>query len=212
MTVRRSRALAVVAALALAGAALVLVGLVRGSAGATRDAARSARRYAPTSGGSPHAGAAHATGASMTRTRLICRWRRFSDGAISADPRCAPGELDPVVRGRLAQTVCSASWVAATSKRPPSTSTNNRLLIDYALPGNPGTYVIARVVPVQDGGSPTSARNLYPLPIDGFGAARTRATIAESLHDKICSHQITLAQAAHTLEGDWLSHGLPDDD
>jgi hypothetical protein len=212
MTVRRNRALAVVAALALAGAALVLVGALGGSAGATRDAARSARRYAPTSAGSPQAGAAHATGASMTRTRPICRWRRFSDGAISADPRCASGELDPVVRGRLAQTVCNASWVAATSKRLPSASTKNRLLIDYALPGNPVMYVIARVVPVQDGGSPTSARNLYPLPLNGFGAERTRAEIAQTLHDRICSHEITVAQAAWTLEGDWLSHGLPDDD
>jgi hypothetical protein len=108
--------------------------------------------------------------------------------------------------------VCNASWVAATSKRLPSASTKKRLLIDYALPGNPVMYVIARVVPVQDGGSPTSARNLYPLPLNGFGAERTRAEIAQTLHDRICSHEITVAQAAWTLEGDWLSHGLPDDD
>ena len=213
MTVRRYRALAlaVVAALALVGAALVLVEAVQ-SAGGTRDAARSARRRAPTSARSPQAGAAPATGATITPTRPICRWRRFSDGAIGADPRCAPGELDPVVRGRVASTVCNASWVAATSKLLPPSATKARLLIDYALPGNPLTYVIARVVPVQDGGSPTSARNLYPLPINGFGAERTRAKIAETLHDKICSHETTLAQAARTLEGDWLSRGLPDDD
>lgn len=213
MTRRRYRAIAltVVAALALVGAVLALFGAVQ-SAGSTRDAWRSVARHAPTGARPPHTSGAPANGATITRTRPICRWRRYGDGAISADPRCAPGELDRAVGGRLAQTICNPGWVTATSKLSPSPRTKARLLIDYALPGNPVTYVIARVVPVQDGGSPTSARNLYPLPLNGFGAERTRAEIAETLHDRICSHETTLAQAARTLEGDWLSHGLPDDD
>jgi hypothetical protein len=36
--------------------------------------------------------------------------------------------------------------------------------------------------------------------------------VADHLHDEICSHKITVADAARTLEGDWLSKGLPDDD
>ena len=86
------------------------------------------------------------------------------------------------------------------------------MLIDYQLPGNPATYVIAHVVPVNDGGSATSALNLYPLPLNGYGGQITRTMVADQLHDDICSHKITIADAAKTLEGDWLSAGLPDDD
>ena len=66
-------------------------------------------------------------------------------------------------------------------------------------------------MPVEDGGSPTSPLNLYPLPLNGYGG-QTREMVADQLHDEICSHKITVAQAANTLEGDWLSNGLPDDD
>jgi hypothetical protein len=81
----------------------------------------------------------------------------------------------------------------------------DRLLIDYQLPGNPATYVIAHVVPVNDGGSATSALNLYPLPLTGYGGQMTRTMDADQLHDDICAHKITIAHAAEALEGDWLS-------
>ena len=150
----------------------------------------------------------------ITATRTDCRWRRYRDGAIGADPSCAPGKLDPAVAANIGQTVCNAAWVAAASRLqpPPSAQALDKLVIEYQLPGNPVTYTLARVIPVEDGGSPTSPLNLYPLPLNGFGGQRTRTAVAEQLHDEICSHRITIAQAAKTLEGDWLSKGLPDDD
>ena len=54
--------------------------------------------------------------------------------------------------------------------------------------------------------------NLYPLPLNGFGGQQTQTVVANQLHDEICSHKITIAQAARTLEGDWLSKGLPNND
>jgi hypothetical protein len=150
----------------------------------------------------------------ITATRTDCRWRQYRDGAISADPSCAPGKLDPAVAANIRQTVCSAAWVTATSRLQPPTSSQalDKLVIEYQLPGNPVTYTLARVVPVEDGGSPTSPLNVYPLPLNGFGGQPTRTAVTEQLHDEICSHRITIAQAAKTLEGDWLSKGLPDDD
>jgi len=65
---------------------------------------------------------------------------------------------------------------------------------------------------VQDGGSPTSPQNLYPLPLNGFGGQQTQTVVANQIHDEICSHKITIAQAAKTLESDWLSKGLPNND
>jgi hypothetical protein len=148
----------------------------------------------------------------ITASRTDCRWRRYRDGAIGTDPSCAPGELDPAVTENTAQTVCSGAWVTAASRRQPPPSTLDKLLIEYQLPGNPVTYAVAWVIPVEDGGSPTSTDNLYPLPRNGFGGQQTRTAVASQLHHEICSHKITVTQAAQTLQGDWLSNGLPDSD
>jgi hypothetical protein len=148
----------------------------------------------------------------VTATRTNCRWRQYSDGAIGTDLSCAPGKINPAIVGHTAQTICKPAWLARASRIQPSPTTRDKLLIEYQLPGSPLTYVAARVIPVEDGGSPTSALNLYPLPLDGYGGQQTRTLVADQLRDEICSHKITVAQAAKTLERDWLAKGLPDDD
>lgn len=152
------------------------------------------------------------TTTAITAPATACRWRRFRDGAIGTDAACAPGQLDAAVVGHIAQTICDESWVAAATRLEPPPSTKDRLLIEYRLPGNPVTYTVAHVIPVEDGGSPTSPRNLYPLAVTGYGGQETHTAAAEKLNDEICDHKITVAQAAKTLKGDWLSRGLPDDD
>jgi len=173
---------------------------------AARQAARPATRPPVT-----EASTAQATTV-ITATRTDCRWRQYRDGAIASDPACAPGKLDPAVTGNLAQTVCNPAWVAAASQIQPPPVTLDKLLIESQLPGNPVTYALARVIPVEDGGSPTSPLNLYPLPLNGFGGEQTQTVVANQLHQEICSHEITIAQAAKTLQGDWLSKGLPNND
>ena len=148
----------------------------------------------------------------ITAARTDCRWRQYPDGAIASDPSCAPGKLDPAATANVAQTVCKPTWVTAATHVQPPPATLDKLLIEYQLPGNLVTYTVARVIPVQDGGSPTSPLNFYPLPLNGFGGQQTQTVIANQLHDEICSHKTTLVQAAQTLEGDWLSKGLPDND
>ena len=152
------------------------------------------------------------TTTAITAPATECRWRRFRDRAIGSDLSCAPGQLDAGVAGHIGQTICDESWVAAATRLDPSPAIKDELLIEYRLPGNPVTYTVAHVIPVQDGGSPTSPRNLYPLALTGYGGQETHTAVAEMLNDEICDHEITVAQAARTLEGDWLSRGLPDDD
>jgi hypothetical protein len=144
------------------------------------------------------------TTAVITAPRTNCRWRQYHDGAIASDPSCAPGKLNPAATANIAQTVCNPAWVAAASKIQPPPTTLDKLLIENQLPGNPVTFTLARVIPVEDGGSPTSPLNLYPLPLNGFGGQQTQTLVANRLHNEICSHKITIAQAAKTLEGDWL--------
>jgi len=154
--------------------------------------------------------AAHTTQAVITATRTDCRWRLYHDGAIGTDRSCAPGLINPAVVGHTAQTVCNRAWLASANRLESPPQTKGQLLIEYQLPGNPLTYVAARVIPVEDGGSSTSPLNVYPLPINGWGGQETRTLVADQLHDEICADRITVAQAASMLEGDWLSNGLPD--
>lgn len=175
-----------------------------------RREATPARQH-PAAASTPTTTAAWTT-TTITAARTDCHWRRFRDGAIGTDPACAPGALDAAAAGRIGQTTCSEAWVAAASRVRPPPNTRDKLLIEYGLPGNPTGYAVAHVIPVKDGGSPTSPRNLYPLALSGYGGQETRARVADKLHDEICEHKITVAQAARTLEGDWLSRGLPDDD
>jgi hypothetical protein len=179
--------------------------------GSQSTSAPQATTPSPTSTVPPTSTGAQATTV-ITANRTDCRWRRYHDGAIGPDPSCAPGELSTGVTGNTGETVCNQAWIAAASRLQPSATTLEQLLIEYQLPGNPATYALARVIPVQDGGSPTSPSNLYPLPLYGYGGQQTRGAVADELHDEICSHKITVAQATTTLEGDWLSKGLPDDD
>ena len=173
---------------------------------AAQQAARTASRPSRTGASTAHAITV------ITATRTDCHWRQYRDSAIASDPACAPGKLDPTVTGNLAQTVCNPAWVAAASQIQPPLIALDKLLIEYQLPGNPVTYALARVIPVEDGGSPASPLNLYPLPLNGFGGQQTQTVVANHLHDEICSHKITIAQAAQTLQGDWLSKGLPNND
>jgi hypothetical protein len=198
-----------------------LVVYVSGSAGSARHATPAARKPTPpgqqttitsTSRTTSTPGTTSTSTTVITATRTDCRWRQYPDGAISTDPGCAPGQINPAVPGHTAHTICNRAWLATASGTQPSTTTKDKLLIEYQLPGSPQTYVAADIIPVEDGGSATSPLNLYPLPLGGWGGQETRTIIADELHNDICSHRITVARAAQLLEGDWLSHGLPNND
>jgi hypothetical protein len=201
--------------------AAVLVAYVIGSAGsathpkpAASKPTQAPQQTATTATQTPRM--TETTTAVVTASQTDCRWRLYPDGAIGADPHCAPGLLNPAAAAHPKVTICARSWLAAAQRSAPSAQHDNdqldKLLIEYQLPGSPLTYTIAHVVPIEDGGSPISPLNLYPLPIEGYGGAETQAIIADQLHQQICAGKTPVQRAAQLLEGDWLSQGLPDDD
>jgi hypothetical protein len=147
----------------------------------------------------------------ITAPRTDCHWHRYRDGALGSDRHCAPGTLNAAVIGHTAGTICDPRWLASTSSSHLAPATRQRLVIEYQLPGPVITYVVAHVVPIEDGGSPTNPRNLYVLPLNGWGGERTKAVVAGKLHDEICAHRLTVAEAAKTLEGNWLAKRVPVD-
>ena len=86
------------------------------------------------------------------------------------------------------------------------------MMIRYGSAGNPSTYVLDQLVPVEDGGSPTAPENLWPILRQGWGGALTQAVVANAVHAQICAGKVTVGQAAELFEGDWLRRGIPDTD
>ncbi len=153
------------------------------------------------------------TDSASTPTRKFCRYRVFPDGAIGADPRCTPGALNPAAVANPRNTICRPRYETVLAKREAAAQARKiAMMIRYGSAGNPSTYVVAQRVPAEDGGSPSDPRNLWPMPLDGWGGAFTESVVANSLHDQICHGTITIRQAARVLDGDWLKRGVRDDD
>ncbi|MBV9048435.1 MAG: hypothetical protein JOY58_09215 [Solirubrobacterales bacterium] len=152
--------------------------------------------------------------AAATRAdQSTCRYRRFSDGAIGADPGCTPGALNPAAVADPYRTICQRRYLAMLAKVEASVhGLKVPLMIRYGSAGNASTYVLAQRLPAEDGGSPTNPDNLWPMPVDGWGGALTESAVANSVHEQICEGKVTVRQAARFLEGDWLRRGIPDDD
>jgi hypothetical protein len=137
-----------------------------------------------------------------------CFYLTYADGAVSPDPRCSPGAINPTAAAHPHTTLCNPASLTRLSK--PAPKINNELLSRYGA--NPSAYVPAYVVPPQDGGSPTNPANEWPEPLNGWGSFHTRDPVVDRLHDQICTGKETVAAAAQLLERDWLSQGIPDDD
>jgi hypothetical protein len=141
---------------------------------------------------------------------IKCHERAHADGAIVADPSCSPGQLEPTAVTNPKGTVCKYMYLAALGQEAAKVEEQlPQQLLRYGLPGNPSTYMMAFVVPLQDGGAPVLA-NAFPLQVSGFGGVQTRQLVAQELHHQICAGTTTVTAAARLMEGDWLRYGLPD--
>ena len=186
------------------------------SVGYTTTTTKSAGAAAPsTSTSSSAMTTASSSTAAITTipSATSCQYRLFGDGAIGADPRCTPGVLNAAAAANPQKTICQRSYLARLEKAAAGVEhLKIAMMIRYGSAGNPSTYVLAQLVPVEDGGSPTDPKNLWPILLDGWGGARTQAVVANAVHARICNGKTTVGQAAQLFEGDWLSRGVPDTD
>ena len=113
--------------------------------------------------------------------------------ATRPNAQLTPGSLNPRVRQTtVRQTICSPAWLEA--QRPAASfdrSITRRITASYGL-GSASGYVLDRLVPIELGGSPHDARNIWPqLP----QPAKARDRLEHTLHTRICNNTITLAHA-----------------
>ncbi|UZJ26841.1 hypothetical protein RHODO2019_18330 (plasmid) [Rhodococcus antarcticus] len=132
-----------------------------------------------------------------------CHARAVQNGTLP-DPACTPGAVDPhVTQATIGTTICRRGGYTSTVRPPASvTSTEKKsTLRAYNDRGPSSSYELDHLVPLELGGSPNSPRNLWPEP----GAApNPKDTLETALHDLVCAHRMTLADAQNTIATDWV--------
>jgi hypothetical protein len=111
-----------------------------------------------------------------------------------ADPVRTPGALNPdVTQATIGQTICVRGWTRTV--RPPSSWTGElkvEQMAEYGVGGSPGDYQEDHLISLELGGAPADPRNLWPQPQPW--ATEVDRTENE-LNDKVCSGELTLAEA-----------------
>ncbi len=133
-----------------------------------------------------------------------CHARQGASGVLP-DPACTPGAVDPhVTDATLESTVCRRGGYTSTV-RPPTSITNSEKRLAQAAYGQsdgPSAYEFDHLVPLELGGTPNSAANLWPEP---GSSPNPKDKLEGALHDLLCAHRITLTAAQHMIATDWIT-------
>lgn len=128
-----------------------------------------------------------------------------------------PGALNrAVTQANIHSTICSTSWVASVT--PPADFLDRlegEQLADENKPGSAADYEEDHLVPIELGGAPRDAKNLWPQPYEAQGAryapagagAETKDKVERKLHDAVCNGALTLKLARQTIAANWQLAG-----
>ena len=117
-----------------------------------------------------------------------------AEPAVLASVAMTPGSLNPdVTQETIGQTICVRGWTATV--RPPTEYTNAlkpRQMRLYGETGSPSDYQEDHLISLELGGNPTDPKNLWPEP---YPRATEVDKTENQLNDKVCSGELTLAEA-----------------
>jgi hypothetical protein len=126
--------------------------------------------------------------------------------AVLASPTLTPGSLNPdVTQATIDETICVKGWTATV--RPPASYTGQLKLEqmpEYGESGSPSGYQEDHLISLELGGNPTDPHNLWPEP---YPRAADVDQIENELNAKVCSGELTLAEAQHTESALKHEHG-----
>lgn len=119
------------------------------------------------------------------------------------DSVCTPGIANPnVTQSNIQSTICVSGYT--TSIRPSTSYTNNlktEQIKEYGYSDtNLSDYEEDHLIPLEVGGDPTNPKNLWPE----YGKIPNPKDSIENLcHSRVCSGQITLAEAQREIATNW---------
>jgi hypothetical protein len=129
------------------------------------------------------------------------------------DPTLTPGALNPAVtQATTGSTICVSGWTATI--RPSSSFTTAlkiKQIVQYGYSDTKtSSYEEDHLIPLELGGAPADARNLWPEPYtitlaDGRSTgARTKDPFETKLKNQVCAGTITLATAQSEIGDHWV--------
>ena len=126
------------------------------------------------------------------------------------DPSCTPGAINPqVTQADIATTICRSGWTATV--RPPTSITGPEKVGSARAYGYTGSFATGEydhLIPLELGGDPNDAANLWLEPNDNPNATSThnaKDALENKLNDLVCSGSLTLAAAQQAIATDWVT-------
>lgn len=120
------------------------------------------------------------------------------------DRRCTPGAIDPrVTQANIAATICTRGYTRRV--RPPEsvTETEKEHSMDaYGDRGAMRDYEYDHLIPLELGGAPNSARNLWPEP---GSSPNVKDRLEDRLRRLVCEHRLALSSARTQIASDWTA-------
>jgi hypothetical protein len=124
------------------------------------------------------------------------------------DPSCQPGAYNSAVtQSTINSTICVSGWTATV--RPPSSYTTALKIQQIAEYGYSDTatadYEEDHLVPLELGGSPKAATNLWPEPRYGSKTAANKDTVENKLKRAVCAGTVTISAARSAIRTNWTT-------
>lgn len=124
------------------------------------------------------------------------------------DPSCQPGDFNPdVTQSTIGSTICVSGWTATV--RPSSsytTALKKTQIVEYGYTDtSTSDYEEDHFVPLELGGAPKSALNLWPEPEYGTTTAANKDTVENKLKKAVCAGTVSLADAQDAIVTDWTT-------
>jgi hypothetical protein len=131
-----------------------------------------------------------------------CHHYAYTDGPIIPDRRCAAGALTAIAVTDAQATICQAGYLRLVREAVVAVTEGEagRLYVAYGATGALSGYRVDDLVAVADRGRATSPANLWLAPVSQAAAKRR---VEARLHERICAGEMTVAQAAAVLGGNW---------
>ena len=126
------------------------------------------------------------------------------------DPHCTPGALNPqVTQSTIGSTICRSGYTS--SIRPPESITEpekQQSASSYGYKGSFSTGEYDHLVPLELGGDPNDAANLWVEPNDNPNATSTsnsKDVLENRLNSLVCSGQLSLGAAQAAIASNWAT-------
>ncbi len=121
-------------------------------------------------------------------------------------PGCTPGALNPeVTPATLGATICLSGWTATV--RPPTTYTGPlklALMAAYQVGSDTSAYELDHLVPLELGGAPADAKNLWPEAHAPTPGSFEKDRLENYLKGEVCAGRLALAVAQQEIAADWV--------